>query len=66
MRWFVPLVGVIKINFDGAIFKPDGCSNVGVVIRNHNGDFLVGLCQKIVGCLSAENVEALAASVAVK
>ncbi|CAK9180222.1 unnamed protein product [Ilex paraguariensis] len=50
----------------GAVFSSCGCSGVGVVLRNHEGHFLAGLSLKLVGQLSANNIEAWATFTAVR
>ena len=56
-----PLVGLVKINFDGAIFGASNMSGIGVVIRDSNGDVLASCSQKIRQAYKAEKIEALAA-----
>ena len=60
-RWSCPLVGLVKINFDGAIFGASNMSGIGVVIRDSNGDVLASCSQKIRQAYKAEEIEALAA-----
>ena len=49
-----------KINIDGAVFKEQKEAGVGVVIRDHVGNFIVGLSKQFQGPLGAIEVEAKA------
>ena len=60
-RWRCPLAGLVKINFDGAIFGASNMSNIGVVIRDSNGAVLASCSQKIPQACKAEEIEVLAA-----
>ena len=60
-RWSCPPSGLVKINFDGAIFGASNMSNIGVVIRDSNGAILASCSQKIPQAYKAEEIEALAA-----
>ena len=44
-RWAPPLVNLVKINFDGAVFSNDNFSGVRAVIRDENG-LVLGSCTK--------------------
>ena len=41
----------MKLNFGGVIFGNEGCSGIGVVVRDDEGKFLLGICKKIEGIL---------------
>ena len=60
-RWSCPPGGLVKINFDGAIFGASNMSGIGVVIRDSNGDVLTSCSKKIPQAYKAEEIEALAA-----
>ena len=46
-KWSPPLSGMLKGNFDGAIFKENGFFGCRVVIRDARGLFVAGLSKKI-------------------
>ncbi|XP_065617279.1 uncharacterized protein LOC136062310, partial [Quercus suber] len=54
-----------KTNFDGAMFSESDQAGIGVVIRNHEGQVMAALSEKIKKPASAEILEALAARRAV-
>ena len=62
-RWFPPRPGELKLNFDGVIFEEEGCSSIGIVIRDGEGKFLLGFCKKIIRLHREESVKPMAASV---
>ena len=41
-----PPMDFLKINFDGAIFKSEGYSGVGVVVRDWNESFILGYSRR--------------------
>lgn len=41
-RWFPPPVGALKLNVDASLFKGANTFSVGMVLRDHNGEFLAG------------------------
>ena len=45
MYWKPPDARSFKINFDGAIFKQENKSGIGVVIRDHTGAVMASLAQ---------------------
>ena len=49
-----------KVNIDGAVFKEQKEAGVGVVIRGHVGNFIVGISKKFQCLLGAVEVEAKA------
>ncbi|XP_021721948.1 uncharacterized protein LOC110689468 [Chenopodium quinoa] len=57
--WKPPLAGLIKINFDAAIFSPSGVGLRGVM-RDSVGDVVASTCCKVEGCFDVDVVEALA------
>ena len=63
--WSSPQDGLVKINFDRAIFSESNQSGVGVVIRDNNGAVLASCSEKIHQAYKPDEVEALAALKAV-
>ena len=54
-----------KGNFDAAFFYASGCAGIGMVFRDHTGQAIAALSQKIPLVQTVELVEALAARTAV-
>ena len=54
----------MKINYDGATFKEQNKSGVGMVIRDGNGLVLASLAKQIPQLYTAMEVEAMAAATA--
>ena len=63
-RWRPSTQGMVKINCDGATFRDQKKSGVGVVIRDDNGMVLALLSKQLPQLYSALEVEAMAASTA--
>ena len=61
MRWRCPLAGLVKINFDGAVFGASNMFGIGMVIRDSNGAVLASCSQKIPQACKAKEIEVLAA-----
>ena len=57
---------MLKINFDGAVFFESNCSDVGVVIHNHQGLVIASLSQKFSKAFAPLEVKALAATQALE
>ena len=57
-----PDVSCFKINFDGAIFRQENKSGIGVVIRDHTGAVIASLTQLTAPALQPIEIEAIAAS----
>ena len=56
VKWIPPLNNIIKVNVDGSSLSNPGRSGFGGLIRNNNGDWLLGFsgfCD-ITSCLAAE------------
>ena len=62
VKWLPPSVDCLKINFDGAIFKAEELSGIGVAIRESHGLVIALLSEKLPRAYSAEEVEVLAAA----
>ncbi|XP_075657869.1 uncharacterized protein LOC142627867 [Castanea sativa] len=62
VRWKPPDVSLVKINFDGTIFREENRSGIGVVIQNHIGAILVSLAQTVSTALQPAEIEAIAAT----
>lgn len=54
------------MSFDGACFKEENMEGLGVVVRNHLGQFLAGMSKRFSSCYEPEHIETLAALVAAK
>ena len=60
--WKPPDGRMVKINFDGAIFKTENRSGIGVVVRDHTGAVLASMAQSFSPALTPVEIEAVAAS----
>ena len=60
-RWKPPDASLDKINFDGAIFRDENRSSIGVVVCTHTGAILASLTQSILQALQPVEIEAIAA-----
>ncbi|XP_030928675.1 uncharacterized protein LOC115954851 [Quercus lobata] len=61
VSWSPPTESVYKGNFDAAFFDTSGCTGVGVVFHDFQGQVITALSQKIPLVQSVELVEAMAA-----
>ena len=61
MGWKPPLLGLFKINFDGATFEYLNQASIGVVIGDEHGLIIAALSQRIPLPSSVSMVEALVA-----
>ncbi|KAL0005736.1 hypothetical protein SO802_013297 [Lithocarpus litseifolius] len=59
--WQTPPLGLVKINFDGAVFEDANMSGVGVVIKDNNGFVLASCSEKIPQAYKPDEIETLAA-----
>lgn len=57
-KWLHSIEPSYKVNVDGAVFKSKKEVGVGVVIRDHEGNFIVGLSKKLWFPLGAVEIEA--------
>ena len=64
--WQAPNNNTYKVNFDGALFAAENSANLGVVIRNSEGQVMLSLLEKTTLPFTAIEVEALAARRALK
>ena len=61
-KWKPPDVSLVKINFDGAIFRSENRSGIGVVVRTHTGAILASLAQSIPQAFQPAEIEAIVAA----
>ena len=61
VRWKPPLPGMVKVNFDDAIFSTQSSAGLGMVVRDQAGLVLAALSQKIPMPTLVETVEVIAA-----
>ena len=61
VRWKPPLPGMVKVNFDGAIFSTHSSAGLGMIIRDHARLVLAAPSQKIPLPTSVETVEVMVA-----
>ena len=59
-KWSPPQLPFYKVNVDGAVLGKQKKAGVGVVIRDHEGNFIAGLSKKFKAPLGAIAVEAKA------
>ena len=45
LRWRPPPVGLLKVNFDGALFVEENIAGLGIIIRNESGLVMAALTQ---------------------
>lgn len=58
--WQPPAPNELKVNVDASFIKENGCTAVGVLIRNHLGQVIVASSRVIEKCHDAEEAEASA------
>nr|POE89664.1 putative ribonuclease h protein [Quercus suber] len=61
VRWKPPPPGLVKVNFDGALFSTQSSAGLGLVVRDSAGLVLATLSQEIPLPTSVETVEVIAA-----
>ena len=64
-RWSPPPTGMIKVNFDGALFRDIRKAGIGVVVRDSNRKAIATLSEQASLPFSPEIAEAMAAARAV-
>ena len=62
VRWKPPDASLVKINFDGAIFRDENRSGIGVVVRDHTGAILASVALSLSPALQPAEIEAIAAA----
>ena len=62
MTWKPLNPSMFKINFDGAVFKNDNKSGIGVVIRDHQGLVIASLAQQLSHAFQPLKIEVLVAA----
>ena len=60
--WKPPDASLVKINFDGVIFRSENRSGIGVVVRTHTGAILASLAQSIPQAFQPAEIEVIAAA----
>ena len=60
-RWRPPQYGLVKVNFDGAVFGNSNMSGIGAIIRNHDGAVRASCAEKLNQAYKEKEIEALAA-----
>ena len=66
VRWKPPDPGSYKINFNGATFAGEKCSDLGVMVRDKEGLVIVAMATHVPQLLQAIEIEALAANKALE
>jgi hypothetical protein len=66
VSWKPPQPRRYKVNYDGAFFEDSNEAGIGVIIRNHTGEVMASLCQRIPFPHSVEAMEAYAARSAIE
>nr|POF04761.1 putative ribonuclease h protein [Quercus suber] len=61
IRWCPPPIGLLKVNFDGALFAEENIAGLGIIIRNESGLVMAALTQQIPLPASVKMVEVLVA-----
>lgn len=61
VRWRPPPSGMVKVNFDGALFPTKNIAGLGIIVRNNLGQVMAALSQQIPLPTSVEMVEVQAA-----
>ena len=66
VRWKPPDPSSYKINFNGATFAGEKCSDLGVMVRDKEGLVIVAMATHVPQLLQAIEIEALAANKALE
>ncbi|XP_074322941.1 uncharacterized protein LOC141659906 [Apium graveolens] len=66
INWKPPDRGWLKLNVDASVKKGDSNFAIGMVIRNEDGNFIMGKNLRIAGCVNVLEVEAYGVWVAIK
>lgn len=62
VKWKPPEASCFKINFNGAIFRNENRSGIGIVVRDHTGSIIASLAQLISPALQPVEIEAVSAA----
>ena len=66
VKWNPLAQGSYKVNYDGAVFSDSNAAGIGVIVRNHQGEVMGSLSQRIPFPHSVEALEASAARSAIQ
>lgn len=55
------LLGKVKLNFDGVLFKHFSFARIGVILRDAKSEVLMALSRREIGEFEVNEIEALAA-----
>jgi ribonuclease HI len=66
VKWNPLAQGRYKVNYDGAVFSDSNAAGIGVIVRNHQGEVMGSLSQRIPFPHSVEALEASAARSAIQ
>ena len=58
-RWIPPATGTLKLNVDASVFPGANQFNIGMVLRNHAGEFITAKNQNFAGEVSVFEAEAV-------
>lgn len=58
-RWVAPETGLLKVNVDASIVEGSSHFSVGMVLRDHRGDYLGGKVMKVAAAVSVLEAEAI-------
>ena len=61
-KWKPPDASLVKINIDGAIFRSENRSGIGVAVRIHTSAILASLAQSIPQAFQPAEIEAIVAA----
>ena len=62
VRWKPPNASLVKINFDGAIFRDENRRGISVVVRDHTSAILTSVALSLSPTLQPAEIEAIAAA----
>ena len=65
-QWHLPPMGMIKANFDRAIFNTEHKSGIGVVLKDDHGSVLASISRQVSQVYSPLEIEAMAATIALR
>ena len=61
VKWCPPKPNLLKVNFDGAVFREENSAGVGVIIRDTDGRIIASMVEKVPLPNSVAALEAVAA-----